>query len=266
MLTRILLQPGFVAALPSSQAAIDLIPEWISNLPDKLGVIAGHAPLFDDPRAAWALEKLGGVQGGRVLELGPMEGGHTYMLLRAGAADVVAIEANKQAYLKCLIAKELLKLSGAQFLLGDFVPWLAQTNLYFDVVWATGVLDQVINPLGLLACIALRTDKIHVFTHYIPDDGLVDTNLASSIIAVEQRPHRGRMIPHFMRALPDSSTTSHYSGGLYTASAWLRRIDILDELKLLGFSQIEIGFESATDNGPCFAFVAKRCASGNRPT
>ena len=41
-----------------------------------------------------------GVDGRRVLELGPLEGGHSYMLQRAGAARVLAIEANTRAFLK----------------------------------------------------------------------------------------------------------------------------------------------------------------------
>src|SRR4051812_20493353 len=96
-----------VQGIPTNQNAIDLIDGWVSQLPPEVGVNAGHAVLFHDPRTVWALERLGSVAGQTVLELGPLEGGHTYML-HQGGARVLAIEANKRAYLKCLIVKELL--------------------------------------------------------------------------------------------------------------------------------------------------------------
>src|SRR6187402_1626923 len=87
---------SYVHAAPSPQLALDLFKgDWWSAVP---GLQAGSTPLFDDSRIRWAVEHLGGVTGRRILELGPLEGGHTYMLERAGAASVVAIEANTRAY------------------------------------------------------------------------------------------------------------------------------------------------------------------------
>lgn len=197
--------------------------------------------------------------GARILELGPLEGAHTHMLLRSGAASVLAIESSKQAYLRCLITKELLKLEKAEFLLGNFVPWLATTRQTFDVVWATGVLDLVLDPLGVLDCIALRTNKVHIFTHFIPDEGPGHADWAKAIVEVQERQHRGRMISHFMRSYPEASTTPRYSGGLYSTGAWLRKADILEELYCLGYKRIETAFESThLDNGPSIAITAIR--------
>ena len=64
----------------------------------------------------WLAETLGGLQGRDVLELGPLEAAHTAALLQAGARSVLAIEANKQAFLKCLIVKELCGLRDASFM------------------------------------------------------------------------------------------------------------------------------------------------------
>src|SRR3954464_14009309 len=93
---------------PSVQAAVDIFKgEWSSKFPAEAGpVTAGQWALFEDARLAWALERLGGVAGKTALELGPLEGGHSYMLQRSGAASVVAVEGNPRAYLKCLLVKE----------------------------------------------------------------------------------------------------------------------------------------------------------------
>ncbi|MEI2655533.1 MAG: class I SAM-dependent methyltransferase [Microthrixaceae bacterium] len=67
--------------------------EWTSTLPAEADVQAGAVPLFADPRITWLIDHVGGVDGFRVLELGPLEGGHSAMLHQAGAS-VVAIESN----------------------------------------------------------------------------------------------------------------------------------------------------------------------------
>ena len=113
----------YVASAPSPQNALDIFEgAWTSRLPSPFeNARVGATPLFEDERLAWAIDDLGGFDGARIVELGPLEGGHTYMLQRAGAASVVAIEGNRRAYLKCLVVKELLALQRARFLCGDFV-------------------------------------------------------------------------------------------------------------------------------------------------
>ena len=64
---------------------------------------------------------------------------------------MTAIEANTRAYLKCLIAKELLDMSRLGFLLGDFMEYLRGDPDHVDVCFASGVLYHVPNPVETLA-------------------------------------------------------------------------------------------------------------------
>jgi hypothetical protein len=243
---------------PSPQLAIDLVAGWVSNIP---GVNAGTANLFDDGRTSWAIERLGSLRGSSVLELGPLEGGHTYMLHNEGAT-ITAIEAGKRAFLKCLIVKELFRLERAHFMLGDFMPWLAAEPRRFDLVWMTGVLYHMMDPVRLLHLVAACTDKLHIFTHYVPDDFDPLEAWAAPIVGVEDRPIGDRTIRHYVRSYRDEAQSKTYCGGVYTTSVWLRRSDILEELTRRGFLDIEIGFDSpAHPHGPCFAIVAKRVAA-----
>ena len=73
-----------VGLMPTTQIAVDCISDWSSQFPSGSGLTGGNAALFEDQRLVWALQRLGGVKGKRVLELGPLEGGHTYMLEQAG--------------------------------------------------------------------------------------------------------------------------------------------------------------------------------------
>ena len=104
-----------------------------------------------DPRVAWAITALGGVEGRQVLEVGPLEGGHTWMLEQAGAARVIAVEANARALLRCLIVKELVGLPRTTFLLGDALAYLDASPPPFDAALAAGVLSHDA-ARGLPAC------------------------------------------------------------------------------------------------------------------
>ncbi len=245
---------------PSPEMAVKLIPDWSSILPAELNSPGGFAKLFDDTRVTWALEHLGGVAGQTVLELGPLEGGHTYMLHKAGARSITAIEANKRCYLKCLIAKELMGTDRARFLLGDFMPWLEAEQRSFDVVWVAGVLYHMVDPMRLLQLVGACTNKIHVWTHYVPDEGYKGTEpWTQPIVAVEDRMIKGRVVPHYVRRYFTQTTKTSYCGGVFETAAWLRRSDILDELKRMGFTDIKIGFEEPDHpHGPSFAIAASR--------
>src|SRR5689334_9292375 len=124
----------YVKTAPSAQTALDIFRgEWLSILPPPLDQATGGASaLFADLRLDWALRRIGGVQQRSILELGPLEGGHTYMLDGGGARSVVAIEANTRAYLKCLVVKEVLGIGSGRFLCGDFMEYLRARPERFD--------------------------------------------------------------------------------------------------------------------------------------
>ena len=126
----------YVIGMPNPQNAVDAMAGWIGAMPPESGLVAGGAALYADTRIAWLLQRCFAVAGRDVLELGPLEGSHTYMLHQAGAATIDAIEANALAYMRCLVAKEVLGLNRARFLLGDFLPWLEAAQRRYDLVVA----------------------------------------------------------------------------------------------------------------------------------
>jgi SAM-dependent methyltransferase len=240
---------------PSPQAAVNLIPDWMTRFPAETGIQTnGDGNFFEDRRIPWAAERLGGIAGADVLELGPFEGVQTYLLERAGA-HVTAIEANKRSYLKCLIMKEVMGLQNARFLLGNFIPWLEASNRKFDVIWAAGVLYHMTEPLRLLRAIAAHTDRVFIWTHYFPKSG---------------NPHRppffrkravrfmDREILHFDRLYLRSRWRPLACGGTAAGSCWLGRDDILFVLDALGFSRIEVGLEDHAPYRDSIALAALR--------
>ena len=81
---------AYIIKAPNSQNMLDIFSgEWSSRLPAGSNLVTspGHAALFDDPRIDWAAEILGGFAGKTCLELGPLEGGHSYMMQKMGAKN-----------------------------------------------------------------------------------------------------------------------------------------------------------------------------------
>lgn len=154
---------------PNSQNAIDIFHgEWSSIIPGNIKS-NGNADLFNDPRIDLICDKIGDLRNANILELGPLEGGHTYMLSKKlNARSVTAIEANSRAYLKCLIIKELLEMNSVSFMLGDFDQYLDDCNT-FDLILACGVIYHCRNPIETIVKITNRTQKVGLWSHYFKE-------------------------------------------------------------------------------------------------
>ncbi len=247
---------------PQPQNAVDIFDGlWASRFPPPLdAVAAGSALLFEDVRLAWAMDRIGGVKGARVLELGPLEGGHTYMLDRRGAADILSIEANTRAYLKCLIAKELLGMPASRFMCGDFVAYLQSTTEHFDFVVASGVLYHMAKPVELIARLAAVSDAVFLWTHYYDRDLLAArTATAHRVVAPELVVTEGFQHHHYRHEYRAALKHQGFCGGSRPYANWLTRDDIIGALRQFGFTSIEISHEQNDHpNGPAFCVLATR--------
>jgi len=253
----------YVDTFPSPQNALDIFKdEWLSKLPPIASELtAGTIPLFQDPKIAWAEQQLGGFNGCKILELGPLEGGHTYMLESMGAESILAIEANSRAYLKCLITKEILGLQRARIMLGDFVTYLKNTQDSYDVCIASGVLYHMQNPVELMDLISQKSAKAMIWTHYY-DHALIKNNpnlREDKFSGSVTKDYQGFEHVLYRQNYQESLNSAQFAGGHETFSLWMTRADILTGLENFGFRQINIEFEEPHHpNGPCFCLAASR--------
>lgn len=254
------IEPALISAPPSPQNALDIFAgEWISTPPPNLPHLsAGQMPLFEDPRVAWGLRELGGVEGRRVLELGPMEGGHSYMLQHGGASEVIAIEGNQRCYLKCLVTKEIAALDRVSYLLGDFVEYMRTTPERFDLVLASGVLYHMADPLEVAHLVSRVADRAYFWTHYYADRAL-QTVSAPHFSGAHALQH-GDFVCRGMRYEYNlDAQYAKYAGGLATHAHWLPREDLLRLLAHAGFTRVEVGFDDVEHvHGPCFALACSK--------
>lgn len=246
---------------PHPQNALDLFSnEWVSKLPAPYEHLrAGNAGLFSDPRLEWVINEAGSIKGKTVLELGPLEGAHAYMLQQKGAS-VVSIEANPRAYLKCLIIKEILDLHRVQFHYGDFTKYLTETERLYDFCVACGVLYHMRNPVELIAQVAKSASQVFIWTHYY-DQAICHKHpkLQFQFRKHSAVGHEG--FKHTLFRHDYGIQGKKFFGGPESFSNWLTREDILNACKHFGFKNIKISREHDTPHhvhGPAFAFLASK--------
>jgi SAM-dependent methyltransferase len=250
----------YVKSSPTDQNIIDLFKgEWSSTMPTGSGLKSepGPAGLFEDGRITWADEMLGGFKGKNILELGPLEGAHSYMLQKIGANTITSIESNQRAFMKCLSVKEIFDLDRVHFKLGDFIPFLETTEKKFDAVIASGVLYHMIDPIAVLTKMARVSDKLFIWTHYFDEKyGAKNHRIFDKPQSYQLSGFKGMGAKRFYR---ESLNWQGFCGGSETYAVWLSKDTILNHLNSLGFNKIDIHIDAMDHpNGPAFSFSAQR--------
>jgi Methyltransferase domain len=185
-----------------------------------------------------------------VLELGSLEGGHSYQLERLGVKSITGIEANAESFLKSLIIKEVLELK-ARFLYGDFVKYLETVETRYDLIFACGVLYHMTDPLHLLHLISRRTDRVFIWTHYV---SIEDARNFAEYFDVDRHGFKCR---YYKNLYDPNHNTRRYSG-LEGYSCHLLKDDILRALAQLEFEKIHVMKDDVRETGSSLSIIAHR--------
>ncbi len=248
--------------IPADQNSVDMFSgTWSSTLPNFEK--SGAAGLFQDPRITWMCQQLGNISGWNVLELGPLEGGHTFMLEAAGAT-VTAIEANHEAFLRCLVTKNLYGMR-SKFVLGDFMKSFGKDQRT-DLVVASGVLYHMTDPVDLIRKIASISSNLFLWTHVFDPDLTVWNPAIVDKVGVKWLPKEMRTdksTPIAVRIVPqlyaDALGWEGFCGGPETYSNWIYKEDLFAVLRYYGYENIEVAFDHTDHpNGPALALMARK--------
>lgn len=251
----------YVDAAPSAQNAVDAVPGWVTALPEETGASGGTIALTQDDRIAWMIQTLGGIAGARVLELGPLDGGHTAMLHAAGAASIEAVEANRLAFLRCLILKNLLGLERVRFHHGDITLGFGAAEGRYDLIVASGILYHLAYPGRLLVDLAKRTDRLFLWSHVYDADALVEDDprrapFTGEVAVVE---HAGVKLRLHQRRYLGSEHQVSFCGGPRDAHVWMEREGLFELLTALGFDRLRTAHDDpAAPGGPALSILADR--------
>lgn len=257
---------GHSNATPDNQAIADILRgKWYSEFPEQYRVHTnGKVRHFDfavDARVQWAADRLvGGLAGKKILELGPFEAYNTWQMEELGADSIIAVEANQLNYLKCLLVKEITGLK-ARFYAGDFIKYLEASSEQFDVIWASGVLYHLVEPVRFLHLVSRRTDRVYIWTHYY-DEAQIAAN-----VQVRGFFDRTKDAPEEVsgfRAQRHYRTYKEVKGAVYASGSdeyayWLEKDTLFDCLRHFGFTRIIPGRDDPNAaNGPAMWFLAEK--------
>ena len=239
--------PRYERRAPSAQTAADVFPAWYTALPN---VQSGNADLLHDPRITWLIDQAGGIADKTVLEIGPLEGAHTAMLLAAGAQHVTAVEANRGAWLRCLATKEILGLRDAAFLCGDARAFMsAQPDRAYAFALACGVLYHQPDPASFLRTLCRVADCVLLNTHIFDPDH--PTPFVAQRLDGVEPDGTARMLYRAERNDPA------FCGGSNAYARWMRADAIVATIESCGF-RIQATRRESHILAPLFALVAHR--------
>ncbi len=248
---------NYIKDFPDEKIAVNIFKdEWASELPLK-NIKSGVHPLFNDDRINWFIKEVGGVKKKNILELGPLEGGHSYMLEKNGAGEITGIEANSRAYLRCLIVKELFNLRNVRFRCGDFLKYLEAPGPVYDMVIACGVLYHLIDPHRLFELLAKRCKgPVFLWTHYWSENYKDKKwhKLFSSVRKVRIDDDVEIELHH--HEYSTSFFSKKFLGGNAPYSEWLTRESLFNCIDHFGFNVKSIEFDNPDQlNGPAIAMI-----------
>ena len=254
----------YVTGARCAQNAVDALAGWNHALPPQAGAEAGSGFFYHDGRILWALQQFGSLSGKSVLEIGPLEASHTYLIENHGPALLHAVEANRLSFLRCLVVKELLQLKIARFFLGDCQAWLEESTQRYDFIIASGVLYHMMNPVRFIELMSARTDAIFLWTHYADETQMPkgDPRRSAFIGDMETEVHHGIPVRSHRRSYHGAWVDKSFCGGIHDMHRWLERDDILALLSALGFDDVRVWSEEPDHpNGPAFCVFAQRRSS-----
>ncbi|MEY2490242.1 MAG: hypothetical protein QOC70_2184 [Verrucomicrobiota bacterium] len=176
-----------------------------------------------------------------ILELGSLEGAHTFMLAkRAGTKRVLALEGREPNLRKARLVQELLDVRNVEF---------AQANLEnsdvarfgkFDAVFCSGLIYHLPEPWKLIAQLSAIAPNLFIWTHYAAD---ADAKIVSGGL-------RGKIHPEGGAADPLS--------GMSSTATCLTLESLITALTRSGYASVQVIDNDPTHaNGPVVTIGAR---------
>lgn len=162
-------------------------------------------------------------EAGTILELGALEGGHTFMLAQhPGVKRVVAVEGRAVNIRKATFVRDLLRIKNVEFVQANLEESDLASLGKFDAIFCSGLLYHLPRPWELIARLVPIAPKFFLWTMY-SDDAAADTTVDG---------FRGRNQGEGGLDEPLSGMSSH--------SLWLTLGSLTEALTKAGYEPIEI--------------------------
>jgi len=160
-----------------------------------------------------------------ILELGALEGAHTFILAEhPGVKRVLALEGREANLRKARFVQELLRIENAEFAQMNLEEGDLRTLGKFDAVFCSGLLYHLPEPWKLIEQLPAIAPKLFIWTHYATE----------SEAQVFPDGRRGKI--HFEGG-PDEPLS-----GLSPTATWLTLGSLISTLTASGYNSVQIIF------------------------
>ncbi len=224
-------------------SAVNLVDEfarrgpWITQFVINGIASGGDYQVVDDRRVQQFFERFPDVR--TILELGSLEGGHTFTLARhEGVERVLAIEGRPANIDKAKFIGSLLGVSNAQFRQANLEQLQLASLGYFDAIFCCGLLYHLPEPWKLISQTPLVAPSLFVWTVY--------ANENEATIEIDGL--RGR--EYIEGGLNEPLS------GLSSKSIWLTLPSLIELLSRSGYDNVEVLEKSQNPNGPAVTLAA----------
>jgi Methyltransferase domain len=222
---------------------VDLIAEfarrgpWITQFVIDGVATGGDYQVINDRRVQQFLERFPNVR--TILELGSLEGGHTFMLARhPGVEQILAVEARAPNIEKAKFIGSLLGVSNVQFRQANLEQLQLASLGYFDAIFCCGLLYHFPEPWKLVSQLPLVAPSLFVWTVYANED---EATIEIDGLCGREHVEGGVDEP---------------LSGLSPKSIWLTLPSLLELLKRSGYRDVEILEKAQNPNGPAVSLAA----------
>jgi hypothetical protein len=228
--------PRFCFRFPDHRNAFALHQGVWRQTVDDLDVPSVWERVKRDIRPQWSAEVFPGFSDFKVIELGPQDGLISAGLEAYGVGSITAIEANTDSFLRCLILKNALGLQ-ATYLLGDFVAFLKSPTTSADLIYGSGVLYHLTDPVGFLLDCARAAPNLYLWTFHHDADAIAANAYETLCFGGASDFSRdGQSFTYHRRFYrPDIRDLATYSGGIEPHANWLSLNDLKRALDFAGY-------------------------------
>lgn len=216
---------------------------WVTCFPIDGKVIGGGYHAENDGRLKKFLQLY--PKPGRVLELGCLEGGHTFPIAKA-AEQVVAIDSRDRNLDRARWLQGVYQQKNISFVQANLEEFDLRLLGSFDVIFNVGLLYHLPEPWTVLERLAPLTRSMFLWTHVAPEE----------LAGTEQRGYSGMSYEEHGALDPLS--------GMSPSSFWPTMDDLLRMLRDAGFVDCEILDDDADHpNGPAVCLVCQSERTGS---
>jgi hypothetical protein len=117
------------------------------------------------------------------------------------------------------------------------------------------------DPIRFLELCGARSDSLFLWTHYFSETAMPKKDVRRRPFTgkVETRHSNGLDLSLYERGYNHAERDASFCGGPRNRHYWMKKEDIVDLLRALGFDTVEIGDEDeAHSGGPCMSLFARR--------